>query len=76
MDIATRLEDAIDVDYRAFNAVIIAAMVSGKRDLTKKILETSDAIVILRGRIDLEDERLIQFGSTFRDDGSFESNAP
>ncbi len=76
MDVVTRLEDAIDVDYRPFNAVVVAAMVSGKRDLIEKILETSDAIVIVRGRTDLNHERLIQLGSTFRDDGSFGSNAP
>ena len=71
MDIVTRLEDAIDVDYRSFNAVVVAAMVSGKHDLIEKILETSDAMVIVRGRINLNHERLTQLGSTFRDDGSF-----
>ncbi len=76
MDVATRLEDAIDVDYRPFNAVVVAAMVSGKRGLVEKILETSDAIVIVRGRTDLSHERLIQLGSTFRDDGSFGLNIP
>lgn len=69
MNITTKFEEAIEVDYCAFNAVVIAAMVRGKRELVEKILKTSGAIIILRGRVDVWDERLIQLGSEFRDDG-------
>lgn len=69
MNITTVFEEAIDVDYRGFNVVIVAAMVTGKREVVEKILRTSDARVILRGRLDLVDDRLIQLGSTFREDG-------
>ena len=71
MNITTRFEKAIDVDYRPFNAIVVAAMVSGKRELIERILKTnSDAIVIVRGTINLSHDRLIELGSTFRDDGS------
>jgi hypothetical protein len=70
LNIRTIFEDAIDADYRPFAAIVVAAMVSGKRDLVQKILQSSDARVILRGAVDLSHERLIQLGSEFRDDGA------
>lgn len=70
LDITTCFVDAIDVNYEAFGAVIIAAMVRGKRDLIEKILHTSNALVMARGQIGIRHERLIEVNSQFRDDGS------
>ena len=71
MNITTSFEEAIDVDFQAFNAIVVAAMVSGKRELVEHILETnSEGIVILRGTVNVRHDRLIQLGSTFKEDGS------
>jgi hypothetical protein len=71
MNIITRFEEAIDVDFQPFNAIVVAAMVSGKQEVIERILKTnSDGIVILRGTVDLRHDRLIQLGSTFKEDGS------
>jgi hypothetical protein len=68
----TELRDALDVDYSRFNAVIVAAMVGGKRGLCRRILSTSDAVVVARSRVDLSHPRLVQFPSPFGDDGALD----
>lgn len=69
MNIRTQFEEAMDVDYGPFTAVVIAAMVRGKREVVERVLENSGALVILRGTVGLSHDRLIQLGSEFRDDG-------
>lgn len=69
LDIATVFAEAIEVDYRPYNVVVVAAMVSGKRALAEKILRTSTALLILRGSVDLQHDRLIQMPAPFDDNG-------
>lgn len=64
-----RLADAHDVDYGPFDAVVVAAMVGDKKRLAQKILSTSQARVLLRGRVELVHERLVQAESGFDDMG-------
>lgn len=66
----SRLTEAIDVDYAPFTVVVIAAMVSGKQALVEKIVTTSDALVVVRGRVGGHHPRVIQFPSSFGDDGA------
>jgi hypothetical protein len=69
-DIASVFAGALDVDYRPFSIVVIAAMVRGKNEIAEKILRTSDAIVVVRGETRVTHERVVQVQATFRDDGS------
>jgi hypothetical protein len=66
----SRLAEAIAVDYGPFTAVVIAAMVSGKQAVVEKIVTTSDALVVVRGRVSVHHARVIQFPSSFDDDGA------
>ena len=70
LGIATCFTEAIEVDYSPFNAVVIAAMVSGKDEFVKKILEKSSATVIVRGDVDVDHDRLHRLNSGFDNDGS------
>lgn len=63
--------DAAAVDYQDFDCVVVAAMVSGKRALVERVLETSAARVVVRGRTGLQHERLSEIDASFGDDGSF-----
>lgn len=63
------LADALSVDYAPFDMVVVAAMVGEKRRLAEKILDTSAATILLRGRVDLAHERLIQQDSGFDEAG-------
>ncbi|MBI3927693.1 MAG: hypothetical protein HY319_19290 [Armatimonadetes bacterium] len=66
------LAEAEDVDYSPFSATIVAAMVSGKRQLLDRILNTSGSYVVLRGPAERAHPRVLAMGSTFRDDGSLD----
>jgi hypothetical protein len=74
-NVTTRFAEAIDIDYEPFTAVIIAAMVSGKQILVDKILRSSQALIIARGSVESKHDRLIQFDSTFGDDGALTGGA-
>lgn len=63
--------DAAELDYRGFDAVIVAAMVSGKRALVQRLLEETTALVVVRSKLDLEHPRVAAFPSPFGDDGAF-----
>jgi hypothetical protein len=65
--------EAIDVDYSPFNAVVIAAMVSGKAELVQRVLDTSEALVVVRGETGIRHDRLVEITAQFRDDGSVRS---
>jgi hypothetical protein len=65
--------EAIDVDYAPFNAVVIAAMVSGKTELVQRALDTSEALVVVRGETGVRHDRLVEITAQFRDDGSVRS---
>ena len=62
--------EAIDVDYSPFNAVVIAAMVSGKAELVQRVLDGSEALVVVRGETGVRHDRLVEIVAQFRDDGS------
>jgi hypothetical protein len=68
-----RLVDAREVDYAVFDAVIVAAMVRGKRELVEAILSQSSARVIVRGTTGLTHERLSEIPAPFADDGRFKA---
>ncbi|MEO7195341.1 MAG: nicotianamine synthase family protein [Pseudonocardiaceae bacterium] len=68
--------DAFEVDYQPFNAVIVAAMVTGKRKLVEKILDSSQALVIVRSHIALEHPRVISLPSPFDEDGILNGTLP
>lgn len=63
--------DAALLDYRGYDAVIVAAMVSGKRDLVARILDQSTALVVVRSKVDVDHPRVVAFPSPFGDDGAF-----
>lgn len=67
--VRTECLDALEVDYAPYNAVIVAAMVRGKRRLAEHILARSQALVVVRSRVGLAHERLVQFPSPYDDDG-------
>jgi hypothetical protein len=75
MGIATVFAEAIDVDYSAFDVVVVAAMVSGKQGLVETILATSDALLVVRGDAGVTHPRLIEIKATFRDDGSVDEKS-
>jgi hypothetical protein len=66
------LVDAMDFDYCQYNAVIVAAMVRGKRALVEKILSTSSALIVVRSRIGVEHDRVVELPSPFTDDGTLD----
>lgn len=65
-----RLAEGAEVDYSGFTAVVVAAMVTDQPRVVERVLESSDALCILRGRVPLEHPRLIHldraggFGAT------------
>ena len=61
--------DALEVDYLPFNAVIVAAMVTGKQQLVEKILDSSEALVVVRSNINLEHPRVVSCPSLFDENG-------
>lgn len=63
--------DAAALDYRGFDAVIVAAMVSAKQALVERLLEETTALVVVRSKLDVEHPRLAAFPSPFGDDGAF-----
>lgn len=76
MNVSFLFSEAMEVDYQPFNAVIVAAMVSGKSRLVKKILSSSKAVVIVRGKVDVFSDRVIQCSSTFEENGAFSFSSP
>jgi hypothetical protein len=73
LGIECRFDEAIDVDYAPFTAVVVAAMVSGKAELVQHILDSSGALVVVRGDTGLQHDRLVEINARFRDDGSVAS---
>lgn len=70
MELSFEWAEAIEMDYRPFNVVFIAAMLRGKRELIEKILKESDALVIVRGKLDMTHERVVLFdGYPYSDGG-------
>lgn len=63
--------DAAALDYRGFDAVIVAAMVSAKKALVERLLEETTALVVVRSKVDVEHPRVAAFPSPFGDDGAF-----
>lgn len=63
--------DAAELDYRGYDAVIVAAMVSAKRALVERLLEQTTALVVVRSKVDIEHPRVAAFPSPFGDDGAF-----
>jgi hypothetical protein len=70
MNITSVFDEAIDVDYSPFNVVVVAAMISGKQQLVERVLETSDALVVVRGEAGVSHPRIVEIKAAFRDDGS------
>jgi hypothetical protein len=70
MNIEFEWKDAIEVDYSAFNAVVVAAMINDKTELVDKILKTSKSTVIVRGAVEIQNPRVHPFLSTFKDNGA------
>ena len=73
LPVECQFAEAIDVDYEPFNTVVIAAMVSGKTELVQRALDTSKALVVVRGDTGLQHDRLVEINASFRDDGSWRS---
>lgn len=71
LDIETVFDDAAEIDYRPFDVVIVAAMVSGKSRLVEKILSESSALILVRGKVSAPDGRVFELESSFSDDGVF-----
>ena len=65
--------EAIELDYSPFNVVVIAAMVSGKSEVVNRVLDGSEALVVVRGETGLQHERLVEINAKFREDGSVAS---
>jgi hypothetical protein len=65
------LADALELDYRGYDAVIVAAMVSDKRAVVERVLEQSPGLVVVRSRVHVEHPRVVAFPSPFGDDGAF-----
>jgi hypothetical protein len=65
------LADAAELDYAGYDAVIVAAMVSAKQALVARILEQSNALVVVRSKVEVEHPRVVGFPSPFGDDGAF-----
>jgi hypothetical protein len=74
LNITTRFEEAIDVDYSPFNAVVVAAMVSHRTQLLRKVLKTSEGVAIVRGKVAFQHDRLYQRASGYSDSGAAEGS--
>ena len=70
LGVECRFAEAAEVDYAPFNAVVVAAMVSGKSQVIERILATSDAQVVARGDAGIQHPRVTEIKAAFRDDGS------
>lgn len=67
--------DALELDYRGYDAVIVAAMVSAKRAVVERILEQSEALVVVRSKVEVEHRRVVAFPSPFGNDGAFSAGS-
>jgi hypothetical protein len=72
-DVECRFAEAVEVDYASFNAVVVAAMVSGKSQVIERILATSGARVVVRGDAGIQHPRITEIKAAFRDDGSMKT---
>jgi hypothetical protein len=64
---------AAELDYGGFTAVVVAAMVGDKTALARRLLDQTEAEIVVRGEIDLEHPRLHTLGSGFSErDGCFQ----
>ena len=69
-----RWQEAGDGDFRGFTAIVVAAMVGDKLALARRLLEETDARILVRGEIDLEHPRLFTLSSHFSEqDGRLSS---
>lgn len=71
LDVEVRLEEALRVDFRPFNVVLVAAMVSGKRRLVERLLDQSDALIIVKGGTNRRHPRVVQLDAPFDDAGRY-----
>lgn len=73
VNVECRFAEAVEVDYAPFNAVVVAAMVSGKSQVIERILATSNARLVVRGDAGIQHPRITEIKSAFRDDGSMKT---
>jgi hypothetical protein len=73
VDVECQFAEAVEVDYSPFNAVVVAAMVSGKSQVIERILATSDARLVVRGDAGIQNPRITEIKAAFRNDGSMKT---
>lgn len=69
-DIPVVFGDAHEVELRNFDLIVLAAMVEGRAELARRILEGSSAHVLVRASLDWEHPRLHSVAARFKADGS------
>ncbi len=65
-----RLGEAHDYDCSGFDLVVVAAMVNDRENLARRLVETTEAELIVRGDLELQHPRLHTVASTFDERGA------
>lgn len=69
LEATSQWADGAAVDYWGYTAVLVAAMVRGKRQIVERALAQCPGPVIVRGRVELEHPRLVTLPAAFTPQG-------